>query len=107
MADGVSYDTASREVVAEAMVDMLEDSTFVEQLAKKKTIFEKIVAKLKEFLENIKSYFAKIGGSNNIAQAVKTEIDGVVKHFEELSHSLIKLQLQSLKPPKDRCNGRK
>ncbi len=58
----MSYEKASREVVAEAMTDILPDSHFVEALATNhKNIFEPLLAKLKEFLSDLKAYFNTIG----------------------------------------------
>ncbi len=60
--DGMSYDKASREVIAEAMTDILPDSSFIETLAKKnKNVFEELLAKFKEFLADLKAYSRRSG----------------------------------------------
>ena len=83
---GMSYDKASREVVAEAMVDVLPDSNFVQELAQNhKTIFQKLLEKLKEFVENLRSYFDTIGGSyNQGAIALKEQSGDTVKYLDSI-----------------------
>ena len=83
---GMSYDKASREVVAEAMVDVLPDSNFVQNLAQNhKTIFQKLLEKLKEFVENLRSYFDTIGGSyNQGAIALKEQSGDTVKYLDSI-----------------------
>ena len=56
--EGITYGEASREVVAEAMTDILPDANFVEELATNhKTVFNKLHEKLKEFVSELKAYF--------------------------------------------------
>ena len=83
---GMSYDAASREVVAEAMVDVLPDANFVETLATKhKTIFEKLLEKLKEFVADIKEYFKTVGRSHNRgALALQEQLDDTVKYLDSI-----------------------
>ena len=83
---GMSYDKASREVVAEAMVDVLPDSNFVQELAQNhKTIFQKLLDKLKEFVENIKAYFNTIGGTyDRGAIALKEQVGETVKYLDSI-----------------------
>ena len=89
MNKGMSYDKASREVVAEAMTDILPDSHFVETLANKhKNIFEKLLDKLKEFLSNIKAYFNSLNpNKSREANALKEQV-GEALHYVE---SIVKL----------------
>ena len=91
---GLSYEAASREVMADAMVDILPDSSFVQQLAEKhQTIFQKLIAKLKEFAQNLRDYFNNLGQENNpAAKALKEQvgdslkyIDSVVKLWDEIA----------------------
>lgn len=89
---GMDYDKASREVVAEAMTDILPDSQFIETLANKhKNIFTKLHDMLKEFLADLKAYFSSIGHNpSREANALKEQIgeavryvDNIVKMFDE------------------------
>ena len=82
----LSYEAASREVVAEAMADVLPDANFVEALAKKhKNLFETLLEKLKEFLEDIRNYFASINPTmDEGAKALKDEVDGAVRYMGSL-----------------------
>jgi hypothetical protein len=82
----MDYEKASREVVAEAMTDILPDSQFIETLANKhKTIFTKLLEKLKEFLADIKAYFKTIGDNPSIeANALKEQLDGVVRYVDNI-----------------------
>ena len=58
----MTYEEASREVVAEAMTDILPDSDFLRDLAQNhKSIFEKLLEKMKEFKERLRDYFNTIG----------------------------------------------
>ena len=83
---GLDYDQASREVVAEALTDILPDATFVETLATKhRNVFEQLLAKLKEFLADLKAYFSSIGpNSAREANALKEQIGDTVKYFENV-----------------------
>ena len=90
----MDYDAASREVVAEAMTDILPDSTFVHTLAEQhKSIFDKLLERLKEFASDLKKYFSTIGhnrdrGANalreQVGEAVKY-VDSIVKLFDEVA----------------------
>ena len=86
MNEGMSYDKASREVVAEAMTDILPDSHFVETLATKhKNIFEKLLAKLKEFLSDLKAYFNAIGHNPaREANVLKEQVEGAVHYVDNI-----------------------
>ena len=84
---GLDYEKASREVVAEAMTDILPDANFVEELATKhKNIFEKLLAKLKEFLDDLRAYFGTIGhnSSTREAKALKEQVGDTVKYVESV-----------------------
>lgn len=84
--EGLSYDAASREVVAEAMTDILPDSSFVKTLAEKhSSIFKQLLEKFKEFVENIKSYFSSLVENEDLgAKALKEEIDGTSKYLDNI-----------------------
>lgn len=84
--NNMSYDAASREVVAESLTDILPDSTFIEELATEhKRLFERIVERLKEFLSDIKAYFASLDENPNLAaRALKEQVGDSVKYLEDI-----------------------
>ena len=83
---GLGYEAASREVVADAMTDILPDSSFVQQLAEKhQTIFQKLLEKLKEFVQNLRDYFDSIAGNRDYAaNALKDQIGDTVKYMDSI-----------------------
>ena len=85
-ATGLSYDMASREVVAEAMTDILPDTHFVQNLAEKhKSIFQKLMEKLKEFVEGLRSYFNSLGKNRSReANALKEQVGETVRYVENI-----------------------
>lgn len=87
-ATGKDYEYASREVVAEALTDILPDSSFLEDLANNhKNIFEKLYAKFKEFVANIKKHFASLSPNANKATQTLKEggkyIESVLEVFNK------------------------
>lgn len=82
----LTYDLASREVVAEAMTDILPDSSFVETLAKKnRTLFETLLSKFKEFLSNVKSYFVSLAQNpSKEARALQKQMGDTVSYLENI-----------------------
>lgn len=91
---GMSYEAASREVVAEAMTDILPNANFIQELADKhKTIFDKLREKLKEFAAKVKEYFNSIGDNpSREAKALKEQngeslryVENIVKMFDEIA----------------------
>ena len=83
---GLDYEAASREVVADAMTDILPDSSFVQQLAEKhQTIFQKLLEKLKEFVQNLREYFDSIVGNDDYAaNALKDQVGDAVKYMDSI-----------------------
>jgi N12 class adenine-specific DNA methylase len=83
---GMGYEAASREVVAEAMTDILPDSSFVQTLAEKhQNIFKKLLEKLKEFARNLREYFDSIGYNDDAgANALKENVDGAIKYVDSI-----------------------
>lgn len=81
-----AYDRASREVVAEALAEILPDSNFVEQLAMENpNVFRRLLEQLKQFIADIKEYFSEMGKVNyRGAEGLKTEVDGTVKYLENI-----------------------
>ena len=98
MSEEMTYDEASREVVAEAMTDILPDANFVEALATKhQNVFEKLLDKLKEFLADLKEYFKAIGDySSREAKALKNEINGAVHYVENIVKLFDKVALEAV-----------
>ena len=84
--EGLDYEAASREVVAEAMTDILPDANFVQELAENhKTIFQKLLEKLKEFTENLRAYFNSLGSNRSReANALKEQIGDTVKYLDSI-----------------------
>lgn len=82
----VSYDRASREVVAEAMVDILPDSKFIDSLSENhKSVFDKLLEKLKDFISNIKSYFGRLYQSSSPeARAMKRQLGETLSYAESI-----------------------
>lgn len=91
---GMGYEAASREVVAEAMTDILPDSRFVQRLAEKhKSIFSILLDKLKEFAARVKEVFANLGDNpSREARALKEQageslryVENIVKMFDDIA----------------------
>ena len=83
---GMSYEAASREVVAEAMTDVLPDANFVKELAEKhKNIFNKLLEKLKEFVKKLREYFDNLGmNTSREANALKEDVDGAIRYVDSI-----------------------
>ena len=83
---GLSFDQASREVVAEALTDILPDSQFVQILASKhKSLFEKIKERLEAFVAELKDHWKKLTGNNSReAVALKTQVGEALGYAEEI-----------------------
>ncbi|MBR2335843.1 MAG: DEAD/DEAH box helicase family protein [Clostridia bacterium] len=94
----LSYEKASREVVAEAMTDILPDANFVETLVTKhKNIFEALLQKLKEFLADLKAYFNTLGHNpSREANALKEQIDGAVRYVDSIVKLFDKVALEAV-----------
>ena len=95
---GMGYEAASREVVAEAMTDILPDSNFVQTLAEKhQNIFKKLLEKLKEFADNLREYFDSIGYNSDIgANALKEDVDGAIKYVDGIVQMFDKVAVQAV-----------
>ena len=94
----LSYDDASREVLAEAMTDILPDSNFIKEIAdKNKNVFEKLREKLQEFINELKAYFNSIGSNRSReANALKEEINGELHYLENISKAFDNIALQTV-----------
>ena len=95
---GMSYDKASREVVAEAMTDILPDTKFVQNLAQKhQTVFQKLLEKLKEFVANLREYFDSIGHNpSREANALKEQVGDTIKYLDSIVHVFDKVAMQAV-----------
>jgi len=93
----LSYDQAAREVIAEAMTDILPESSFVEQLARKnQTVFQQLLSKLKEFLASLKKHFADMGESSREAKALKRQMGDTVAYMEEIVKQYDRIAVQAV-----------
>ena len=94
----MTYEQASREVIAEAMTDILPDAAFVQQLAEKhKTVFQRILDKLKEFVSNVREYFNSVGSNRSReANALKHEMHGTVRYVQSIVDLFDKAAVQAV-----------
>ena len=94
----MTYDEASREVVAEAMTDVLQDANFVQELAEKhKTIFDKLLEKLTEFVSNIREAFAAMGDNpSREAKALKEQVGDTVKYLDSIVELFNRVAVESV-----------
>lgn len=81
-----SCEEASREVVADAMADILPDSHFVENLYQKnQNLFERVLNKLKEFVKNVREYFAHVNPNTKLEAAVlKENTESGMRYLEKI-----------------------
>lgn len=82
----ISYDEASREVVADAMTDILPDSHFMETLYNRNaTLAEKLIGKLKDFIAKVKAYFEGLTTNTKAEAALLKEMrDGGLHYLESI-----------------------
>lgn len=94
----LSYDMASREVVAEAMTDILPDSKFAQELAENhKGIFQKLLDMLKEFLADIQDAFKGMGGNRSKeANALKQQVGDAVHYLENIVEMFDRVAVQAV-----------
>ena len=94
----MSYDKASREIVAEAMTDILPDANFVEKLANEhKTIFEKLIEKLKEFVSTLREYYNSLGHNRSReANALKEQVGDAVHYMESIVNLFDKVAAEAV-----------
>ena len=95
---GMSYDKASREVVAEAMTDILPDSNFVQELAENhKGLFKQLIGKLKEFVANLRAYFNSIGHNRSReANALKEQVGDTIKYLDNIVQMFDRAAVQAV-----------
>lgn len=96
----LSREAASREVVAEAMTDILPDARFMEALAMQhKTIFDKLLSRLKAFVMKLKqSMVYKRMGLNQAAEAnaLKKQVDGALHYMDSIVKQFDKIAVQAV-----------
>ena len=94
----MTYDMASREVVAEAMTDILPDANFVQELAENhKSIFQKLLEKLKEFVSDLKAYYNTIGHNRSReANALKEQVGDAVQYVENIVKMFDEIAIQAV-----------
>ena len=94
----MSYDMSSREVVAEAMTDILPDSSFVQELAEKhKNVFETLLEKLKDFVSKLREHFNSLANNpSREANALKEEIEGSMHYMEGIAKMFDKIAVQAV-----------
>lgn len=82
----ISYNKASREVVADAMTDILPDSHFMETLYNRNaTLAEKLIGKLKDFIAKVKAYFDGLTTNTKAEAALLKEMrDGGLHYLESI-----------------------
>ncbi|MBQ7099981.1 MAG: strawberry notch family protein, partial [Oscillospiraceae bacterium] len=83
---GLTFDQASREVVAEALTDILPESQFVQTLAQKhKSLFDKLKERLEAFVSELKAHWKKLTGNNSReAVALKRQVGDALEYAEEI-----------------------
>lgn len=83
---GLSYDAASREVVAEAMTDILPDSSFIQNLCENhRTLFNKLLDEIKRFVSDLKAYFKTVGANTDKgANALRKQVGDTVKYLDSI-----------------------
>lgn len=96
--EGMTYDEASRETVAEAMTDILPDANFVEELATNhKTVFNKLLEKLKEFVSELKTYFnSLLSNRSREANALKEQVGESVRYVESIVKLFDKVAVEAV-----------
>ena len=94
----VSYDAASREVMAEAMVDILPDSHFLEELyTKHKNIFTKLLERFKEFLSTLKAHFKSLTrNTEKSVSALREQVGDGISYFEDIVKTYDKMALEAV-----------
>jgi len=90
----MSYEQASREVVADGMMDILPDSRLVQQLAQEhQTIFRKLLEKMREFTARLKQHFREYSGkAPQQAEALKANgayLDSIVEMWDRIAKGAV------------------
>ena len=82
----LNYEQASREVIADAMVDILPDSDIVQRLAAEhETLYKKLITKLREFVGRLRLHYRNTSTlPGKEAQALKEQIAGNLKYMDSI-----------------------
>ena len=94
----MTYEAASREVVAEAMTDILPETDFVRTLAERhRTVFDKLLEKLKEFVADMAAHFRNFGTRQTPeARAMKEQIDGALRYTQDIVKMFDEIALEAV-----------
>lgn len=100
----LSYDDASHEVLAQALVDVLPQSTFIETLATQhRNIFDKLYAALKRFMRTIRHRFEQMTSAiPSEASALKRDVDGVMQYAQHIVELFDKAALAAVETVQSR-----
>lgn len=90
----MSYEQASREVVADGMMDILPDSKLVQQLAQEhQTIFRKLLQKLREFSARLRQHYREYSvKAPQQAEALKANgayLDSIVEMWDRIAKGAV------------------
>ena len=89
----IDYEEASCEVIAEAMADILPDSTLVKQLAEEHpNVFRTLLKKLREFVARMKQYYNGIQWHVAEAEMLKENgvyLDGIVRQWDQIAKKAV------------------
>ena len=90
----MTYEQASREVVADAMMDILPDSTLVQQLANEHpNVFRTLLRKLREFAARMKQYYRGLTGRIAEAETLKENgayLDDIVQMWDNIAKGAVR-----------------
>ena len=90
----MTYEQASREVVADAMMDILPDSTLVQQLANEHpNVFRTLLRKLREFAARMKQYYKGLRGRITEAETLKENgayLDDIVQMWDNIAKGAVR-----------------
>ena len=80
------------------MTDILLDANFVQKLAENhKTIFQKLLDKLKEFAKNLRDYYNSIGHNRSReANALKEQVGDTVKYLDSIVQLFDQVAVQAV-----------
>lgn len=82
----MSYDDATREVIADSMTDIFRDTTLAQQMAQENPgLFRRIVNKVKELVAKIRKYFSQLAPNTyEGAAALQEEVDGQLRYLDDI-----------------------
>lgn len=89
----MTYEQASREVVADAMMDILPDSSLVQQLASEHpNVFRTLLKKLREFAARMKQYYKGLSGRITEAETLKQNgayLEDIVQMWDNIAKGAV------------------